>query len=175
VPHATYTGTIRARPEEVFAFVADAENNPRWHAHVRATRWLDEGPTALGRRGRQHGHLFGRDWAFVAEVAEWEPPRLVTFQVIEGYRVRTSILVEPADGGNSRVTLTVTTPRIPGPGVDAFLSRVLKRVTRDRENGDFRRLRAALEGPPNPSSGAGITVAVVPGDDRPAGRSTPSN
>jgi uncharacterized membrane protein len=157
VPHATYTGTIKARPEEVFAFVADAENNPRWHAHVRETRWIDDGPTRLGRRARQFGHLFFRDWAFVAEVAEWEPPRLVTFQVIEGYRVRTSIRVDPADNGDSRVTLTVTTPHV--PVLDTFLSRLMKRVTRDRENGDFRRLRAALEGPPDPSSDAAVSGA----------------
>ena len=145
MPRATYTGTINAPADAVFAFVADAENNPLWHEHVRETRWIDDGPTRVGRRGRQFGHLFFRDWAFVAEVVEWEPPRLVTFQVIEGYRVRTSILVEPVDAATSRVTLTVTTPRVPGPGVDDLLGRVLKRATRDRENGDFRRLREALE------------------------------
>jgi uncharacterized membrane protein len=146
MPKATYTGVINAPTGAVFDFVADAENNPRWHEHVRETRWIDDGPTQPGRRGRQFGHLFGRDWAFVAEVVEWEPPRLVTFQVIEGYRVRTSILVEPAPDGASRVTLTVAAPRIPGPGVDALVGRMLKAVTRGRETGDFRRLRAALEG-----------------------------
>jgi uncharacterized membrane protein len=154
MPQATYSGVVRASPDEVFAFVADAENNPLWHAHVRETRWIDEGPTRLGRRARQFGHLFFRDWAFVAEVAEWDPPRRVTFQVIEGYRARTSIRIEPADGGDSRITLTVTTPRIPGPGVDGLMSRVMKRATRGRESGDFRRLRAALEGRPKPASDA---------------------
>jgi hypothetical protein len=124
--------------------VADAENNPRWHAHVRDTRWIDPPPTGLGRRGRQFGHLFFRDWAFVAEVVEWDPPRAVAFKVIEGYRVRTAIRVDP-DGDGSTVTLTVTTPRIIGARVDAFAGRVLKRATRGRENGDFRRLREALE------------------------------
>ncbi len=74
MPTATYTGVIQAPPEDVFAFVADAENNPARHAHVVETRWVDEGPTGLGRRGRQSSRLWGRDWAFLAEVAEWEPP-----------------------------------------------------------------------------------------------------
>ena len=147
MPTATYTGVIQAPPEEVFAFVADAENNASWHEHVRETRWIDEGPTRLGRRARQEGHLWGRDWTFVAEVAEWDPPHHVAFQVIEGYRVRTSISVEPVEGGASRVTLTVRTPRIPGPGLDALASRLMKLATSDRENGDFRRLREALERP----------------------------
>ena len=145
MPTATYTGVIQAPPEDVFAFVADAENNPAWHAHVVETRWVDEGPTRLGRRGRQSSRLWGRDWAFLAEVAEWEPPVHVAFQVIEGMRIRTTIDVQPADGGASRVTLTVQTPRLPGPGVDALASRLMKAITRDRESGDFRRLRRALE------------------------------
>ncbi|MFL5774900.1 MAG: SRPBCC family protein [Chloroflexota bacterium] len=147
MPTATYTGLIRAPPEEVFAFIADVENNPTWHEHVRETRWIDEGPTRIGRRGRQFGHLWGRDWAFVAEVAEWDPPHRVAFQVVEGFRVRTSIAVELADGGASRVTLTVRTPRLPGPGVDAMASGLMKFATRNRESGDFRRLREALERP----------------------------
>ncbi len=144
MPTARYRGHIRATPDAVFAFVSDAENNPKWHAHVRETRWIDPPPTALGRRGRQHGHLFYRDWTFVAEVAEWDPPRAVTFQVIEGYRVRTAIRIEP-DGDGSMVELIVTTPRILGGRVDALASRLLQRATRARETGDFRRLREALE------------------------------
>lgn len=147
MPTATYTGVIQAARRAVFEFVADAENNPVWHAHVRETRWIDDGPTRLGRRGRQLGHLWGRDWAFVAEVVEWSPPGHVAFQVIEGYRVRTSISVEELDAAVSRVTLVVQTPRLPGPGVDALASRLMKLATRGRENGDFRRLREALEAP----------------------------
>jgi hypothetical protein len=73
------------------------------------------------------------------------PSNRVAFQVIEGLRIRTSIGVEPADGGASRVTLTVRTPRLPGPGMDAVASRLMKLITRNRESGDFRRLREVLE------------------------------
>ena len=63
MPELTYRATLDHPPDAVFAFVADAENNPTWHEHVRETRWLDDGPTRLGRRGRQTGYLFGRDLA----------------------------------------------------------------------------------------------------------------
>ena len=144
MPELTYRATIDAKPDVVFAFVADAENNPRWHEHVRETRWIDDGPTRLGRRGRQTGHLFFRDWAFVAEVAEWDPPRAVAFQVIEGYRIRTTIRVEPS-GDGSLMTLIVKTPTILGRRVDGLISGVMQRTTARRERGDIRRLRAALE------------------------------
>ena len=145
MPKASYRASIAFPPATVFDFVADAEKNPRWHAHVNETKWIDPPPTRVGRRGRQTGHLFGRDWAFVAEVVEFEPPRRVTFQVIEGYRVRTSIGVEPDGPEGSTVTLTVTTPpKLPGP-IDALLGRLLRRTTDAPARGDVGRQTRALE------------------------------
>jgi uncharacterized membrane protein len=139
--------TIDCPAGDLFAFVADAENNPKWHDHVHETRWLDDRETGLGRRGRQTGRLFGREWAFVAEVVEWDPPHLVTFQVVEGYRVRTSLRVEPA-GTGSRLTLTVVTPVILGRRIDGLLSRLLARTMAGRGRSDVRRLKQHLESVP---------------------------
>ena len=164
MPELTYRATLDHAPDDVFAFVADAENNPAWHQHVRETRWLDDGPTRLGRRGRQTGYLFGRTWHFVAEVAEWDPPRLVAFQVIEGYRVRTTIGLEPS-GAGTLMTLTVRTPRILGRRVDGLVSRVMQRTMAKRERGDIVRLRAALAAraaSPAESAAPSSTPAVPP-------------
>jgi uncharacterized protein YndB with AHSA1/START domain len=152
MPNLTYRATLQHRVEDVFAFVSDAENNPRWHEHVRETRWIDPGPTRLGRRARQFGHLFGRDWAFVAEVAEWDPPHRVAFQVIQGVRIRTTIALEPVEGGTI-LTLSVRTPRLLAAGVDRLVGRVMQRITANRERGDIRRLRRALAARANPADG----------------------
>jgi uncharacterized membrane protein len=109
MPRVMQRASIHRPPDEVFAFVADAENNPRWHAHVHETHWLDDRDTGPGRRGRQTGRLFWREWAFVAEVVDWDPPNLVSFQVIEGYPVRTTIRVEPAEA--DRGSRSPSTPR----------------------------------------------------------------
>ncbi len=143
MPRMVGRGTVSRPPDEVFAFVADAENNPRWHAHVHRTTWIDDGPTRPGRRGRQVGRLFGRDWSFVAEVADWDPPKLVSFQVIEGQPVRTTIRVEPADAG-SAVTLTVELPPILSARLDPLFSWLLQRATARRGRADIARLEAAL-------------------------------
>ncbi len=38
-----------ARPaEDVFAFLADAENNPRWQRGMRSCRWTSDGPIDVG-------------------------------------------------------------------------------------------------------------------------------
>jgi hypothetical protein len=31
-------------PDEVFAFVSDPANNPRWRSYVVESGWLDDGP-----------------------------------------------------------------------------------------------------------------------------------
>ena len=143
MPTAVYEQTIPYPAEVVFAFVADAENNPRWHEHVNETRWLDPPPLRVGRRGLQTGHLFWRDWRFVAEVVEYDPPRRVVYRVIDGMKVRTALDVEPVDATSSRLVVTVTTPRLPGP-LDGLASRLLRGSTERRRAGDMARLLAAL-------------------------------
>jgi uncharacterized protein YndB with AHSA1/START domain len=87
-------------PAEVFEFVADAENNPRWHPYVKETRWLDAGPIRVGRRGRQTSRLLGFSYTVEAEVLEWEPPRRVVLGTVAGdATVRTVCEVTPEAGG----------------------------------------------------------------------------
>jgi hypothetical protein len=91
VPEVTYAFAVPYPPEVVFDFVADAENNPRWHEHVNETRWIDPPPIVVGRKARQTGHLFGRDWAFLAEVVEYDPPR----RVARWLRIIRVVMVRP--------------------------------------------------------------------------------
>jgi uncharacterized protein YndB with AHSA1/START domain len=34
----TVSGTVRAAPEEVYRFLADLENRPRWQSDMKSTR-----------------------------------------------------------------------------------------------------------------------------------------
>jgi uncharacterized protein YndB with AHSA1/START domain len=46
----TVSGTVRVAPEEVFRFLADLENWPRWQSDMKSTT-LAGGPPRGGRRG----------------------------------------------------------------------------------------------------------------------------
>lgn len=86
---------ISRPPDEVFAFVADAANNPKWRRNVIRTEWLDDGPMRVGRRGRQTARLLGREWTVGAEVTEWDPPRSAAWRTVEGpVSVRSWVRIE---------------------------------------------------------------------------------
>lgn len=95
---------IERPPEEVFAFVGDPANNPKWRKNVVRTEWLDDGPMRVGRRGRQTARVLGREWTVEAEIVEWDPPRSATFRTVQGpVTVRSWYRVAP-DGTGSLVT-----------------------------------------------------------------------
>ena len=92
---------INRPPEEVFGFVADAANNPKWRRNVVRTEWLDDGPMRVGRRGRQTARLFGREWTVEAEVVEWDPPRVAAWRTVQGpVSVRSWVTVKPDATGS---------------------------------------------------------------------------
>ena len=139
-------------PEEVFAVVGDAANNPRWRRNVVSTTWLDGGPMRVGRRGRQTSRLLGREWTVDAVVDAWDPPQHVAWRTVAGpIDVRSWYTVEADIGG----------ARLSGGAEGGFrgpLGRLLTRLAVPgmvrQANADLRALRQHLEG-------------TQPPDDRP--------
>lgn len=146
--HGEATIHVDRPPEEVFDFVANAANNPRWRSSVVRTEWLDDGPMRVGRRGRQSARLFGREWTVEAEVVEWDPPRGAAWRAIQGpVSVRSWIRVEP-DGTGSRVSGGAD-GGFTGP-IGGLLTRLaVPRMIRQAEV-DLEKLRKHLEAAPSP-------------------------
>jgi uncharacterized membrane protein len=134
---------IERPADEVFAFVADAENNPRWRSYVVETTWLDEGPMRVGRRGRQVSKVLGRPMEIVAEVVEWDPPRHVPWQAVQGFAtIRTDCTVEPEGDG---CRLTVTAQGEFTSWLMRLLSPLAVGIARRQAASDTKKLKAALE------------------------------
>jgi hypothetical protein len=82
--------------DEVSAFVADPANNPKWRSYVESSGWLDEGPMRVGRRGYQTSRILGRRMTVEAVIVEWDPPRHVTWEAVQGgATVRSWVTVRP--------------------------------------------------------------------------------
>ncbi len=97
---------VNAKPDAVWAVLADVERWPEWTPSVRRVRRLEEGPLGGGStarvkqpklpaaRWRVTGYVAGREFTWVSQ-----SPGVTT--VAEH-------LIAPGDGGGSRVTLVLT-------------------------------------------------------------------
>jgi uncharacterized membrane protein len=83
MPQAKRTIVI-ARPQaEVFAFFADAENDPQWRSAVKSIK--REGPLAVGTRYTQRvAGPGGRELSADVEVTTYEPDVEIAFRGIVG-------------------------------------------------------------------------------------------
>ena len=109
MPHAEHSVTVERPIDEVFAFLADGENDPRWRSGVLdIERVAGEG---VGARYRQRvkGPM-GRRVAADYEVTEFVPPRVLAFRATAGpVRPEGRYQLEPAgDGTRVRFALECT-------------------------------------------------------------------
>ena len=97
---------IERSPEEVFAFVADLRNDPRWNSAIDEVRQTSEGPPGVGTTFQTAAHFLGRRFETPEEVTEYEPDRKLGTEVTSGpLRFTGSRVVEGVAGG-TRLTLT---------------------------------------------------------------------
>ncbi|HEX3316411.1 MAG TPA: SRPBCC family protein [Solirubrobacteraceae bacterium] len=135
--------TVIARPQdEVFAFLADGENDRRWRRGVvDVGRRSGEGRGAIYEQGVK-GPL-GRRVAADYEITGFEPARRIDFRAIAGpMQPHGTYRLESADGG-TRVTFTL---RCDLSGAKKLMTPMVGRTMRS-EVAQLERLRDVLEQP----------------------------
>lgn len=127
---------------EVFAFVADQTNAPRWQSGLHAVRRLTDGPIGVGTEHEFVRRFAGRELATRNRFISFEEGRYVAFEIPAGWLTgQASYLTEPSVSG------TVLTSRMqfrahgPLAMVEPVLARVLARDSRK----DEARLKSLLE------------------------------
>ncbi len=128
---------------EVFDFVADMANNPRWQGGQERCTWTSEPPIGLGSTYDQEARFLGRKLVSSFEVVEFEPGHLIRIVSTGGSMpidVTRSVLPLP-EGGCSVTAVVKGTPplalRLLGP-----LTRAMMRSSVSR---DYHRLKDLLE------------------------------
>jgi carbon monoxide dehydrogenase subunit G len=98
----------RPRPE-VFAFMTDLSELPRWLDGVREARPLSPDPTAVGSQVCHTNVFMGQTFQSVFEVLEWRQDEYTVFKVISGpLRGESRQRFDTLDGTGTRVTINVT-------------------------------------------------------------------
>jgi uncharacterized protein YndB with AHSA1/START domain len=141
MPEAENTVEIARPVAEVFAFLADGENNPRWRSGVLdICHTSGNGEGAIYEQGIKGP--FGRRVPADYEITRYEPERLIAFRAIAGpVRPEGSFVLEPT-GGGTRVTFKL---RFVPHGLARLMTPMVAGTMRS-EVSQLGRLKAALEG-----------------------------
>ena len=76
---------VISRPrDEVFAFVSDARNRPRWDDSVASEELTSPEPISLGTTVRTRLRSMGRDYEINCKVVEHQPPDRMTIESTSG-------------------------------------------------------------------------------------------
>ena len=135
---------INRSPKEVFAYISNFENNPKWQSGMVSAKFNSAGPLQVGSTYSQEARFLGRPVYSEFEVIEFEPGNLIKITSISGtFPITVTRIVEPEGDGGSQVMALVEGDasgayRLAGP----LLARMVKRSVQN----DCRRLKSVLEG-----------------------------
>jgi uncharacterized protein YndB with AHSA1/START domain len=110
------SGIVRAAPDDVFRFLADLENWPRWQSDMKSTNLAEGQPGQVGAIYRYLSKAMGMTFDSTVRLTRVEAPREIAFEGEWTGMIRPDgrYLVEPAPEG-SRVTLNPH-PQVRGIG-----------------------------------------------------------
>jgi hypothetical protein len=140
---ATFENTVMiSRPiEEVFGFLADFENVPKWNYAIVETHKVSHGPVGMGTIYHQVRSVPSRSEEHF-EVTAYNPPRQLEVRGQLGpFPSRLSYALDAVPGG-TRVTNAVEL-ELQGPG--RLLGRVAVPRVRDAVAANLRKLKELLE------------------------------
>jgi uncharacterized protein YndB with AHSA1/START domain len=137
------SGIVRAAPEDVFRFLADLENWPRWQSDMKSTRLTEGQRGELGAVYRYLSKAMGMTFDSTVRLTRVDAPREVAFEGEWTGMIRPvgRYLVEPAPEG-SRITLN---PRPEVRGVGRIMEPLITLMGRRLNEEHLEALRRELE------------------------------
>jgi uncharacterized membrane protein len=134
--------------EEVFAFVADLSNGPKWQDGLIEVRQLTGGPLRVGTQHTAVRKFLGRRLEVTTEFIRYEPNEIVTFTANSGsLRVQTSYVTEATAKG-TRLTCRM---QMEQGGLFSLTEPLIARSVRSGIATEFLVLKAMLEALPEPA------------------------
>jgi uncharacterized membrane protein len=135
--------TVINRPtEEVFAVLANLENDLKWRSEWVDTRKTSEGPIGIGTRFSLFAKAFGRRVETVYETIEYEPNRIAAWKAMSGPLPLTfRRTVERVEGGTHLIIIYEVEVR----GFFKLVMSLIAGSVRRQHEGDLRKLKELME------------------------------
>jgi len=128
---------------EVFEFVADMANNPKWQKGQVSCVWTSPPPLAVGSTYDQEARFAGRTIRTSFEVTEFEPGRRIRIVSTSGpMPIDVTRTVDPV--GDDRCEVAAHVQGEP-PGVMRLLGGMVDKMVKRNVDADYTRLKALLE------------------------------
>ena len=142
MPHAENTVTVDRPIGDVFAYLADGANNPRWRSGVlsieRTSTTEEAGATYRQKLRGPGGRPIDGDY----RITTYQPPTLIEFQVTAG-PARPTGRFTLTEAGPGRTTVTFTLDLTPS-GLMRLMSPMITRTMRS-EVDQLARLKTDIE------------------------------
>ena len=127
---------------EVFDFVADERNEPRYNSRIRRAEKLSPGPIGCGTRFRAEAVTLGRRTAMTIEYTTYERPRRLASSIhMPAADIAGTLRFDTVANGTRMGWSWVVRPR----GLYRLLTPVIARVGRRQEQENWGGLKRFLE------------------------------
>jgi uncharacterized membrane protein len=136
--------TVIHRPiDEVFAFVANFENHPKWEMNFQSVKLLTSSPTGVGTTYQCELKLPGQSATSKFEITEYEVNKKISFEgeAAGPAKPKGSFLLEPVAGG-TKLTLL---PRPEFRGLFRLLEPMMAGYVRKQNEEHLSNLKRLLE------------------------------
>jgi uncharacterized protein YndB with AHSA1/START domain len=129
--------------EDVFDFVADERNEPRFNPRMRRAEKISEGPIGVGTRFRAEVVSMGRPIEMVIEYTGYDQPRrLASTTHMSSMDIQYTLTFEPVPEGTRMRWSGDLEPR----GIFKLMSPMVARMGRRQERRIWTGLKRLLEG-----------------------------
>jgi uncharacterized protein YndB with AHSA1/START domain len=98
---------IERPAEDVFVYVSDGTNAPRWQRELHEVRRTTPGPIGVGSRHTVERDFMGRRLRLTNEFTRYEPNTLITFEWTGSVPGQASYIVEPVGMARTRLASRV--------------------------------------------------------------------
>lgn len=159
---------INRPPAEVFTFISDLCNEPRYVPNVLETEKISDGPAGVGAKYREVTRvMFGRKAVATYEITQYDPPTTFAFRGTSGRsKFRGRWVIEPTDDGSLA--------KFTAEAQLAWPMKYMERVVRSSVAATFavmgRNLKVVLTAPPVSKRRGAQKATAVPGGGAGAGK-----
>ena len=139
----TVTINISRRPSDVFSYISNFVNNPKWQGGMVEAYFATEPPIRVGSEYSQTARFLGRNIESTFKVIEYEPGRLIKATTVTStFPITFTRIVEPEESGSKVTTIVEGT----ASGVYKLAEPLMIRKVRSSIEKDYQRLKKILEG-----------------------------